>query len=245
MRAQEHEIMRSVEDHYWWYRALRRHVVDSIRADVRSGEILDAGCGTGGMLQAVRDRFPDAQLTGIDAGERAVQLTRERGLGAELVHGNVQQLPFRDSAFDCVLSIDVWTAATVDAARAARETHRVLRPGGQFIVNVAAFKFLEGEHDTAVDVNRRFTRAELHQLLDSSGFTIERSTYWNVLMFPAVAAVRWWTRAKRSEHPTSDFRPVPWWLNGALRQIALQELNLSRYLPLPFGTSLFAVATKK
>ena len=30
MSPDEHDIMRSVEDHYWWYQALRQHVADSI-----------------------------------------------------------------------------------------------------------------------------------------------------------------------------------------------------------------------
>src|SRR3954465_10907280 len=104
MSPEEHEIMRSVEDHYWWYRALRRHIADSIDPAVASGKLLDAGCGTGGMLQAVRERFPDAELVGLDAGSRGIELTRERQLNALLVEGSVNQLPFADETFDCVLS---------------------------------------------------------------------------------------------------------------------------------------------
>src|SRR5438270_11957189 len=104
MSPEEHEIMRSVEDHYWWYRALRRHVVDSISRDFR-GRLLDAGCGTGGTLAAVRARFPNAELFGVDSAERALQLTRERETSAQLQRADVDQLPFADEFFDCVLSI--------------------------------------------------------------------------------------------------------------------------------------------
>lgn len=245
MSPEEHEIMRSVEDHYWWYRALRRHVVDSIPPKLRAGKILDAGCGTGGMLRAVRERFPDAQLTGVDAGERALQLAADRSdLNAELIRASVDQLPFEDAIFDCVLSIDVWTAATVNAEQAARETCRVLRPGGSAIVNVAAFKFLRGEHDVAVDVNRRFTRGELAALLREAGLSVVRMTCWNALFTPPLAVARWLSRRRGKEHPRSDFRPLPAVANTALRNIALLELNVSRYVPLPFGTSLFAVARR-
>ena len=245
MRPEEHEIMRSVEDDYWWYRALRRHVIDSIPSKITSGKILDAGCGTGGMLQALRNRFPTARLTGIDESERALELTRTRETSATLLRANVEDLPFGDGEFDCVLSIDVWTAATVEALKAARESERVLRPGGQLIVNVAALKFLRGAHDVAVDVNRRFTRAELLDVLRAAGFFVERCTYWNATLMPAVAIARWASRSASAGEARSDFRPLPHWLNSSLRTIALQELNLSRYVALPFGTSLFAVARRK
>lgn len=244
MSPEEHEIMRSVEDHYWWYRALRRHVADSIPPGFRNGKILDAGCGTGGMLQVLREQFKDAQLTGVDASERALQLTRERNTGAELLQANVDKLPFADETFDCILSIDVWTAASVSAERAARESSRVLQRGGCAIVNVAAFKFLRGEHDVAVDVNRRFTRGELASLLRAAGLRIERITYWNALLMPPLAIARWLSRSRMNRAPRSDFRPLPLGTNAALREIALLELNLSRYFPLPFGTSLFAVARR-
>lgn len=244
MSPEEHEIMRAVEDHYWWYRALRRHVVDSVPPEFARGKILDAGCGTGGMLQALRERFADAQLTGCDESERALELTRARELNAQLVRANVDELPFADATFDCVLSIDVWTAATVNAARAARETHRVLRPRGVMILNLAAFDFLRGEHDVAVDVNRRFTRGELRELLHANGFAIERASYWNTLMTPPVAVARWLSRTRRQPRARSDFRRLPHGVNAALRKIALLEMNVGRYLPLPFGTSLFAVARR-
>ena len=244
MSPEEHEIMRSVEDHYWWYRALRRHIADSIDPAVASGKLLDAGCGTGGMLQAVRERFPDAELVGLDAGSRGVELTRERQLNALLVEGSVNQLPFADETFDCVLSIDVMVSESVEPLAALQEARRVLRRGGQIIVNLAAFRFLRGEHDVAVDASRRFTRAELAKLLSCAHLTAERITYWNALLMPPVAIARWVSRRRKNEKPRSDFRPLPRAANALLREIALLELNASRYFPLPFGTSVFAVARR-
>ena len=42
--------------------------------------------------------------------------------------------------------------------------YRVLRAGGRLILNVAAFDFLKGAHDCAVDVNRRYTQRQLRTL---------------------------------------------------------------------------------
>jgi ubiquinone/menaquinone biosynthesis C-methylase UbiE len=245
MSAAEIETMRSVEDDLWWYRGLRRHVLNSINAPRPDFHLLDAGCGTGGMLQRIREKFPRAQLTGLDYGARALELTAQRDLGAELVQGSTDDLPFADSSFDVVLSLDVIVLHGVDPTRAARELHRVLRPGGQLIINVAAFDFLRGSHDAATNMARRYTRPTLQQLLTSAGFAIRTMSYWNMSLMPAVAAVRWASR-RRAQQPNvrSDLKPMWPPLNALLTAIAHSELAISRKMQLPFGTSLFAIAQK-
>lgn len=245
MSPEEHEVMRSVEDHYWWYRALRQHVTDSIASKIAEFTLLDAGCGTGGMLRVVRDRFPEAKLMGLDVSAHALQLAFSRELGAEFVQGAVEHLPFATERFDTVLSIDVITHSGVDEKAALREAHRVLRNNGQLIINVAAFDFLKGEHDVAVDVDRRYTSSQLAKLLTNANFAIEKMTYWNALFAPAVAALRWLSRARKTQGiARSDFRPLPAFLNQTLKRIAQLELRVSDHVCLPFGTSLFAVARK-
>jgi ubiquinone/menaquinone biosynthesis C-methylase UbiE len=245
MKPHEHDIMHSVEDHYWWYQALRQHVVQSIAPGSPAFSLLDAGCGTGGMLAAVREKFPHAELSGIDESEHAVELAAGRNSGARLLRASVHELPFPENAFDYVLSLDVWSHAGVEDALAAHETHRVLRPGGRLILNLAAFEFLKGAHDYAVDVDRRYSRPQVRALLQGANFEIETLTYWNAAFTPPIALVRWLSRFRGPRGaPRSDFRPLPPFLNAALKQLAALELTASRHLSLPFGTSLFAIARK-
>src|SRR3954470_15858005 len=241
MKPHEHDIMRSVEDHYWWYQALRQHVADSIKLVRPNFSLLDAGCGSGGMLATLRQKFPEAELTGIDASEHGLRLTADRALGARLLGASVHELPFPAESFDFVLSLDVWTNEGVDDALAAHETHRVLRPGGNLILNLAAFEFLRGAHDKAVGGVRRYTRSQVRAILEGAGFAIERLTYWNATLTPPIAVVRWLSRRRLGEEARSDFRPLPPFLNSALKGLAALELRASRHLSLPFGTSVFAV----
>ena len=245
MKANEHDIMRSVEDHYWWYQALRQHVANSIPPCNPSCSLLDAGCGTGGMLATVRARFPNAGLTGIDASPHAIEVAAGRNTGARLLRASVHELPFPENSFDFVLSLDVWSHAGVDDAQAAQESERVLRPGGRLILNLAAFAFLKGAHDTAVEVDRRYRRAQVRALLRGANFEVETLTYWNTMFTPPIAVVRWLSRFRPGrETAQSDFRPLPRFLNFALKHLATLELSASRHLSLPFGTSVFAVARK-
>jgi len=245
MKPREHDIMRAVEDHYWWYQALRQHVSDSIQPRRADFSLLDAGCGSGGMLAALREKFPQAELTGIDESEHAVELVAARGIGAHLLCASVHELPFPAQTFDFVLSLDVWSHAGVNDALAAHEVHRVLRPGGKLVLNLAAFEFLKGAHDCAVDVDRRYTRAQVRAILRGENFEIERLTCWNAVFAPPIALLRWLSRGRpASEEARSDFRLLPPFVNSALQGLAALELRASRHLSLPFGTSVFAVARK-
>src|SRR6476469_6178474 len=113
MTPHEHDVMRSVEDRYWWYQALRQHAAASIEPPSGNVSVLDAGCGTGGMLATIRQKFPRAELTGVDESERAIELCRDRSLDARLLRASVHDLPFPENAFDFVLSLDVWSHAGV------------------------------------------------------------------------------------------------------------------------------------
>ena len=237
--------MRSVEDHYWWYQALRQHVAASVEPATPHLSLLDAGCGTGGMLSLLRQKFPEADLSGVDASNHAVELAGARGTGARLLQASVHDLPFPADSFDVVLSLDVLSHAGVDDSLALHEMYRVLHAGGRLILNVAAFDFLKGAHDCAVNVNRRYTQRQLRTLLVDSRLRVERWSYWNATFMPPIALFRWLSRGRPwTDRPRSDFRSLPPWINSILRGVASLELSASRHVSLPFGTSLFAVARK-
>ena len=60
--------------------------------------MLDAGCGTGGLLVSLRDRMPAIELFGIELDPIAAGVARSAS-GRPIVGGSVNQLPFRDGMF--------------------------------------------------------------------------------------------------------------------------------------------------
>src|SRR5438477_458038 len=82
-------------------------------------------------------------------------------------------------------------SVSMDETLAIHEAHRVLRPGGTLILNVAALEFLRGVHDCAVDADRRYTQRQLRELLTGAHFYVERLSYWNAIFTPPIALVRW------------------------------------------------------
>ncbi len=245
MSPTEIDTMRSVEDQLWWYRGLRGHVLHLLRRQRAGFEILDAGCGSGGMLARVQERFPAARLSGLDYSARALELTAARGVKAQLVQGRADELPFPSASFDVVLSLDVLVIRGIDDRAALREMERVLRPGGMLLLNLAAFEFLRGSHDAATNMARRYRRPQVAALLREAGFTLQHGSYWNMILLPAIAAVRRLSRRRvETAAVRSDLKPSWPPVNLALTALTKIELALARHISLPFGTSLFLIARK-
>lgn len=234
--------MFDVEDRHWWYIGVRREVETWLdRAPRSSGPltILDAGCGTGGLLANVRT---EAWKVGVEISTEGIRLARRRGI--RLVCGSVSALPFADASFDAVVSIDVLCHSGVEERQAVEEAARVLRPGGLLIVQVPAFESLRGGHDAAVWTKRRYRRGQVARLLSGAGLSLRRSSYRNALLFPLAAVVRLAGRRRRTrrESARSDVRPVPRVVNGFLSGVLAVERLFRRGFP--FGLSVFGVAEK-
>jgi SAM-dependent methyltransferase len=112
-----------------------QHVVSL--AELKPGErVLDLATGTGNAaLLAAR---AEAEVTGVDAASRLIEVARERaaaeGLKADFVVGELEALPFEDRSFDVALSV-FGLIFSQDARRAFDELLRVLRPGGRALVS--------------------------------------------------------------------------------------------------------------
>jgi arsenite methyltransferase len=110
--------------------------------------VLDAGCGRGLLLCAAARRVPDGRAVGVDVWQTRDQTGNSpqatwANSGAEGIRpridvttGDVRALPFRDAAFDAVVSSLVIHNIGDDAGRVStlRELARVLKPGGRLLV---------------------------------------------------------------------------------------------------------------
>jgi len=106
-----------------------------LAGNVAGRRILDAGCGSGPLSAALRDR--GAVVTGVDASAGMLAQARRRlGDDADLrVHDLADPLPFLDKAFDDVVASLVLHYLQ-DWGPTLAELRRVLTPGGRLIVSV-------------------------------------------------------------------------------------------------------------
>jgi ubiquinone/menaquinone biosynthesis C-methylase UbiE len=247
MRDSEYAALYEVEDDHWWYLGHRRlyaSLLDRYCAAAAGGSVLDAGCGTGGFTQWLRDRYSPQRLVALDVSEEALVRCGERGL-EELLCSPVEYIPFPDASFDLVLSLNVLYHREIsDDLEALREMHRVLVPGGYLLLNLPALSWLHGRHDEAVAGARRYHASGLRELLARAGFEPVRMTYFVLTLLPAIAAYRWWSRKKTAEDAASDLRLPPAPLNRALEALLALESRAAVRHGLPLGSSITALARR-
>ena len=244
MERVEYERMHAVEDRMWWYRGLRRlaaQVLDRALANSGvPGPLLDAGCGTGGMLLTLGPARSGRPTLGLEYDAVAASLAAAKAR-RPIVAGSVNEMPIADGTLAGYLSLDVLCHAGVDPERALKEAHRCLRPGAVAVFNLPAYGWLLSAHDRRVHNVRRFAGGEVRRLLDRHGFRVLRSSYWNTLLFPVMLLHRLVER----DDAESDVRDFPDWLDRLFSAaLAIERAVIGLGISLPFGGSLIVVAAR-
>jgi SAM-dependent methyltransferase len=230
----------------WWFAASHANLLLLYRLMSGSAalrqELLDAGCGTGGLLARIAAEYPDRTVIGLDADTAACARAAAKS-GRPVCAGSVNALPFADGAFGAIFSADVLCHRDVDEAAALAQFHRCLLDGGVLILNLPAYPWMLSRHDAAVYNVRRYTRRRLARLLQAAGFRLLFASYWNIVLFPIMVLTRKLMPAGKGA--TSDVRLYPVPVEALCRAATGLERALLRCgVRFPFGGSLIAVAAK-
>ena len=119
------------------YERVRYRIIRDIMRDPElrtRGRMLDVGAGEGRYVPLWRELNPDAALVVTDVSATALARSSERYPYAEHVRCDAGQLPFPDSSFDLLASIEVLEHVR-RPVHMLLECHRVLRPGGRMVLS--------------------------------------------------------------------------------------------------------------
>jgi SAM-dependent methyltransferase len=234
---------RAERDHFW-FRGFRRFVTPLLETSAggrRDLLALDCGCGTGHNLHLLR-RF--GRAVGIDLTLSGLQYAVSRG-ERQVARASAGLLPFATGVFDLVTSFDVIYSLPDEVERdALREMHRVLKPGGRLVLNVAAMPFLHGSHSVLSSEVRRYSKGDLRARLEAAGFTIDRLTYTNAITLPITAGVRLAQRLRGHQESAAEISVPMAPINAALTAALAVEAGALRVVDMPAGSSLLCLATK-
>jgi SAM-dependent methyltransferase len=225
MKADELQLLTSIEDRHWWYKERRAILRRELRGLPASGLALDIGAAGGGNTRVLKEH--GWQAVAVEYSESVADVARARGICA--VRADARELPVQSQACGLVTAFDVLEHIVEDYLAAA-EIARVLRPGGTALIAVPCDMALWSAHDDAVGHVRRYTRPELSAVVEKAGLMIEQLWSWNVLLRPVVAM-------RRKSTTGSDLDDVPPLLNTILSSIIVAE----RYLPVKSRPGVSAI----
>lgn len=235
MHPAEFAAHAALEDTHWWFRA-RRNIIDAVlerSAPQQRQHLLEIGCGTGGNLRFLANRF--AAVTGVDASEDAVRYARERASG-EILQGDFRVvLAGRWSAFDVILMADVLEHVEDDRAF-LRDVVTNMQRGATLLITVPAHPWLWSSHDTALEHHRRYSAAALNALFADLPLTPLYRSQFNLLLLPLVLLARALPTPARTTTET-DLKKHSFLSNALLYSIFNLETQCIRHVPLPLGCS--------
>jgi ubiquinone/menaquinone biosynthesis C-methylase UbiE len=193
----------ALEHSHWWHLGAQR-VAKTLLASVRTPtfpSVLDAGCGTGGMMAWAQAELGAVSLSGVDVSSDAVRTCAGRDPNWSVQLGSVMDMPLPDAGFDLVICNDVIQHLPTDGGdlTALKEIRRVLKPGGLLILRTNSRQGM-GQDPAAQDHDyKRYVRQEVIDLMAQGGFAVRRATYVNAIG-GAHETVRRLLRPPRAQH---------------------------------------------
>jgi SAM-dependent methyltransferase len=248
MNPAEFANIAKAENDFWWYRGMRHimfGLLDPVAKQRQFGRVLEAGCGTGHFAQALAHRYRWPMFP-LDLGWEGLEYGKGLGIN-HLAQGDIQALPYKDAAFDAVVSMDVIVHMPLgDERRPMAEFHRVLKPGGFLALRASAREILKSHHSIHAMERQRFTRSRLMQLAEDTGFKVLRCTYANSLLLPVALLKFRVIEPLFGGDPESGVRPVSPWLDKLLYgPLAVESKLLPAGVNLPLGQSLILLAERR
>ncbi len=241
------ELTYRAEQSHFWFRGFRWYVRPEIARAVagRSApRLLDCGCGTGSNM-AMLAAFGD--VYGFDLTWNGLVFAKHLGRRA-IARASIGAIPFPDASFDVATSFDVFQCLPEPIEHdAIREMWRVLKPGGQVVLNVAALDLLSGGHAVLSEEVRRYTPARLRAIVEGAGFRIERLTFAHASLLPVMLPVRVlqrWRSGAQVEAGEFDITVPARPINAAPTAVVAVEAAALRVMNMPIGSSLLCRAIK-
>lgn len=239
------ESYKNLEEWHWWFRG-RERILETVLQQALEGRrpesIASLGSGPAeGLRWLLPFVGPKGRVVGVDLNPLHARPPDSSGASAFCVVGSVEAVPIATGLFDVVLALDVLEHLDDDVA-GLNEAVRLLKPDGLLLVTVPAMPSLWGTQDEVSHHRRRYTKRTLSRVFSTARLPVPDVSYFNSLLFPPVAAIRWARRSLGKVKDTgSDFDGNrPGVVNDVLEKVFGFERHLIHRVPMPVGVSLLA-----
>lgn len=233
-----------LETGHFWFEGRNQVILWGLRKYApEATSLLEVGCGTGVVLQAIRQHVPGLHLCGSEIFVDGLPFASQRLPETELIQMDARKMPF-ESEFDAVGMFDVLEHIEEDAV-VLRETWRSVRPGGTVLITVPQHPALWSAVDEYSYHKRRYVAADLRAKLVDAGFEVLHMTSFISLLLPMLVLSRLQYQKGGKHLSPGEALEIHPLLNSLFSIILACERGLVRLgLPLPAGGSLFAIARR-
>lgn len=196
--------------------------------------VLEVGCGKGTFLRELARRGISCE--GIDFSKEMIESAKKvcQGHPLTLHYGDFTTHSF-PKKYDCVILSAIIEHIEDDTAF-MKKVASILTEKGEIILLTSAHPWLYSVFDKQAHHYRRYSKKQLHALLQQAGFTLISSKYWNILGFPFLLLAR-----LLGKMPLNNAQLTNKYMN---RFFDLWFQSFENKIPVPIGLDLIVVAKK-
>jgi SAM-dependent methyltransferase len=238
------KILAGVEEGNWWFRS-RNRLINWVLGHYfsQSKSVLEIGCGTGFVLLGIKRAFPGLYLSGSEQFSEGLIYARDRLPGVPLFQMDARRIPF-ENEFDVIGAFDVLEHVQEDE-KVLLQMFQATKRGGGIIITVPQHPFLWSYIDDYSFHKRRYTRKELVEKVEKSGFEIMRVTSFVFSVLPLMMLSRMRKlRSKSDFDPLTEFRMSPLLNSGLEKVMGIERAAIRIGISFRTGGSLLLVAKR-
>lgn len=210
----------------------------------KSIPVIDLGCGTGAQaLYLAQEGF---DVIGIDGSKEMLNMARTQARSLKITNIQFIQNTLKDLAeegktFPQIICLDVIEHIDNDI-EALEHINKLLTPKGKLVLTVPAHQYLYSKRDKDIGHYRRYSKSELIDKIEKTGFEISRCRYWNLLGYLLTFVLL----KVNGKGINDDFRKSKSFL-ASVKQYLLKKwfINFENKVQTPIGLSLIVEAAKK
>ncbi len=235
-----------LESGHFWFRARNQLILWAIQKYFpQARNFLEIGCGTGYVLNGVKQTFPKMKLCGSEIFRKGLGFARKRLPDVNFMQMDARRMPF-SSEFDLIGAFDVLEHIQEDETVLNQMRQSVTEGTGGIVLTVPQHQFLWSYVDEYSCHVRRYSVQEMREKVERAGFEVLHTTSFVSLLLPPMLAARM-VRGNNRENfdPQAEFRISPV-LNKSFETImGIERALVKTGVSLPFGGSLLIVARAK
>lgn len=244
-KKQYFKELAELEAKNFWFRARNNIILWSMQKYAPAlKSFLEIGCGTGFVISAISEKFPQAKLSGSEYLEEGLIFARQRVPNAQFSQMDARQLSYI-SELDVIGAFDVLEHIKEDRL-VLQQIFRALKPGGMLFLTVPQHRWLWSSVDEYACHVRRYEAGSLHEKVSTTGFELIRSTSFVSVLLPAMYLSRLFQRKpvplEMNDVAGLKINPLLNWIFEML--LALELLFVKAGVNLPMGGSRLIIAKK-
>lgn len=240
MQNHLYKEMYELGNKHWWFLSKKKIVLSMIRKylpEEKDLKILDIGCGSGLMLNALEKI---GKVYGLDSSQKAINFSSQNFNGIIKKGFLPHDIPYANETFDIITVLDVLEHIEDDQT-SLNKMKDLLTNEGILIITVPANMHLWSHHDYIHHHFRRYTKDDLYKKIILSGLKIQKISYYNSLLYIPIYIVRKFNNIFRKTKVTSDLKLPCKIVNFILKTIfSFEQIYLKKF-NFPQGVSLIAI----